>query len=896
MISDTEEGKRLAASTAIDAPWRIWGPYLSERQWGVVREDYSANGDAWNYFPHDHARSRAYRWGEDGIAGISDTKQRLCFATALWNGKDPILKERLFGLTNNEGNHGEDVKEYYYYLDNTPTHSYMKYLYKYPQSPFPYNDLLTTNRQRNRYEPEYELIDTKIFDDNRYFDVFIEYAKSDSEDILIRYRIANRGPEASSIYLLPHLWFRNTWSWEGGLKPHLDLTQGALHATEDTLGQYWLYYEGQPPALFTENETNIARLFQVPNAAPYVKDSFHDYFVHGCKTAVHPEQKGTKACLAYQLELQAGEEKIVKLRLTSKNALTHPFDKAFDALFVKRQSEANAFYQAVTPYPLPEDMRSIQRQAFAGLLWNKQCYHYNVRTWLRGDPLQPKPPEEREVTRNHEWPYLDAFEIFSMPDKWEYPWFAAWDLAFHTVTLAMIDPAFAKNQLLLLTREWYMAPCGQIPAYEWQFSDANPPVHAWAAMRVYQIEHAMYGTADRIFLEKMFHKLLLNFTWWVNRKDSQGRNIFEGGFMGLDNIGAFDRSLQPPTGGILEQTDATGWMGMYCLNCLQIALELAIENPVYEDMATKFFEHFVYIADAINNVTGQSEGLWDRENGFYYGLLMLPDGRSIRMRQDTMTSVIPLFAVATNEAKIAHRFPEYRKRFHWFIENRPHMLQNIANLEKLGVEGRVLLAFANSTKLMRVLKKVLNSQEFLSPFGIRSVSKRHATEPFVVHISNQVFRLDYEPAESTTGLFGGNSNWRGPIWLPLNFLLIESLQKFHYYFGDDLKVECPTGSGSYLNLWEVASELSKRIVNIFLKDEHGRRPVYGSVEKFQTDPHFNGYIPFHEYFHGDSGCGLGASHQTGWTALVAKLIQQYGKFVLQHEPAATIEKEKIGLI
>jgi hypothetical protein len=895
-IENTEEGQRLVAVREGNASWRLWGPYLSERQWGTVREDYSAKGTAWEYFPHDDARSRCYRWGEDGLAGISDSQQRLCFALALWNGKDPILKERLFGLTGHEGNHGEDVKEYYFYVDNVPTHAYMKHLYKYPQGVFPYEDLVTTNRARNRLEPEYELLDTGIFDENRYFDVFTEYAKSSCEDILIRFTVANRGPEPALLYLLPTLWFRNTWQWaENQPKPSLQLVESdKVHAAHAELGDYWLYCDGPEQILFTENETNQERIFQIPNPSPFVKDSINDYFISGRETGVNRSQ-GTKASAVYQLYLAPGDAKVVKLRLSNDANIENPFGSHFDALFAKRIREADDFYQHVTPYALDADMRNVQRQAFAGLLWNKQCYHYNVNTWLQGDSTQPEPPPERKEGRNARWTHLDAFDIFSMPDKWEYPWFAAWDLCFHMLSFAMIDPDFAKQQMLLLTREWYMSPDGQIPAYEWKFSDVNPPVQAWAAMRVYQIEKSMYGREDRVFLERIFQKLLLNFTWWVNRKDAAGRNIFEGGFLGLDNIGAFDRSLAPPSGGYLEQPDATGWMGMYCLNCLQIALELADADSVYEDIATKFFEHFVYIADAINCIKGGADGLWDMEDGFYYGVVVFSDGKIMRLKQDNMTGIIPLFAVGTNDSETCdNKFPDYRKRFRWFVENRQSMLRDIADLNKLGIDKRVLLAFADTIKLTRILEKVLDENQFLSPYGIRSVSKRLQAHPFTVSWGGKEFRLDYEPAESTTALFGGNSNWRGPIWFPLNFLLMESLQKFHYYFGDDLKVECPTGSGHMANLWEVSTDIAYRLIAIFLKDKHGRRPVYGDITKFQNDPYWRDYLLFHEYFNGDNGAGLGASQQTGWTGLVAKLIHQYGKYALQHIPPELIEREKIG--
>lgn len=898
-IESTEEGKRLVETRSGEAAWRLWGPYLSERQWGTVREDYSSNGTAWEYFPHDHARSRAYRWGEDGLAGICDEKQRLCFALALWNGKDAFIKERLFGLTGHQGNHGEDVKEYYFYVDNVPTHAYMKHLYKYPQNAFPYDDLVSTNKARNRLQPEYELLDTGIFDADDYFDVFTEYAKSSSKDILIQFTVINRSSNNTEVNLLPTIWFRNTWQWGIGLpKPALHFIDKTdlkiISASHQELGNYCLYCDHPDKVLFTENETNTARIFNIPNKSPYVKDSINDYFTHQSKNGINPANIGTKASAVYNLKFAPGETKIVKLRLSNDVSILNPFGTQYDSIFLKRKEEADNFYKHVTPYPLPEDMLNIQRQAFAGLLWNKQCYHYNVNTWLKGDPGQPPPPPQRDTGRNSHWRYLDAYDVFSMPDKWEYPWFAAWDLSFHTISLAMIDPEFAKNQLVLLTREWYMSPDGQIPAYEWNFSDVNPPVQAWGAIRIYEIEKSMYGREDRAFLERVFQKLLLNFTWWINRKDAQGRNIFEGGFLGLDNIGAFDRSLAPPSGGFLEQPDATAWVGMYCINCLEIALELAEKDEVYEDIATKFFEHFVYIADAINSVHKSSDGLWDFINGFYYGMVVNPDGTVLKLKEDNMTGIIPLFAVGTNTSSTGKMFPNYRSRFEWFVKNRPEMLHNIADLNKRGIEERILLAFANSTKLTRVLEKVLDESQFLSPYGVRSVSKHLQKHPFSINLGGKEFRLDYEPAESTTPLFGGNSNWRGPIWFPLNFLLIESLQKFHYYFGGNLQVEYPTGSGKMADLWEVSADLACRLINIFIKDKNGRRAVYGEIQKFQNDRNWGDYILFHEYFNGDNGAGLGASNQTGWTGLVAKLIHQHGKYVTQHTSPAEIELEKIG--
>jgi hypothetical protein len=896
----TEEEKRLDEAREGKVDWYRWGPYLSERQWGTVREDYSGDGEAWGFFPHDHARSRAYRWGEDGIAGISDDKQQLCFALSLWNGQDPYLKERLFGLTGAEGNHGEDVKEYYFYVDNVPSHSYMKYLYKYPQHAYPYEQLLKENKQRSRKDPEYELLDTGIFDENRYFDVFVEYAKTSSEEILIQISIANRGPEPCELHLLPTLWFRNIWNWaEGCVKPELKLDKTmkniqVIKVSHPVLGKRWLYCDHPTEVLFTENESNNEKLFGVKNLSPYVKDGIDSYIVQKKVDAVNPENKGTKAAIYHLLKIGSKETAVVKLRLSDKEGIKAPFGDDFAATFVQRKEEADAFYQRITPFPLPDDMRNVQRQAFAGLLWNKQFYHYNVDRWLKGDPAQPLPPQKRRVGRNSKWWNLDASDVFSMPDKWEYPWFAAWDLAFHAISFAMIDPEFAKKQLLLLTKEWYMHPDGQIPAYEWSFSDVNPPVHAWAAMRIYQIESSMYGRKDRNFLEKMFQKLVLNFTWWVNRKDKDGRNIFQGGFLGLDNIGLFNRSKEVPLGGVLEQCDGTGWMGMYCLNLLQMALELAVEDANYEEMATKFFEHFIYIADAINNIAGQVDGLWDEKNGFYYGIVRMPDGSKIQLNHDSIVGIIPLFAVAVNDPTAPGRFPKYRERFRWLVENRPELVQCVVQVDKLEMEGTLLVALASPERMRRILEKLLDENVLLGPYGIRSVSRALGEHPAILRLGNEEFRLDYEPAESTTPLFGGNSNWRGPVWFPINYLLIESLQKYHYYLGDEFKVECPKGSENYLSLWEVASQINHRLIQIFLKDEKGRRPVYGGIEKFQTDPHWRDYILFHEYFHGDNGSGLGASNQTGWTGIVAKLIQQYGEYVLQKKSPLQLEKRKAG--
>ncbi|MDF5736439.1 MULTISPECIES: MGH1-like glycoside hydrolase domain-containing protein [unclassified Nostoc] len=896
MTNLTEEEIRLAEALSHKAHWRRWGPYLSDRQWGTVREDYSPNGTAWDYFTHDQARSRAYRWGEDGIAGISDNHQRLCFAIALWNGEDSILKERIFGLTGSEGNHGEDVKEYYFYLDNTPTHSYMKALYKYPHKAFPYSQLVEENQRRNRQEPEFELLDTGIFNENRYFDVFVEYAKNSAEDILIQIKIVNRGPEAKTLHLLPTLWFRNTWSWNGHTsKPTLKEVESGngFHVVEvfhSTLGKRWLYCQEANEILFTENETNYQRLFGSPNSSAYVKDSINDYIVQAKKEVVNPNKVGTKASADYFLTVGAGETKIIKLRLSDIPNLVEPVDQEFDTIFSERQQEADKFYQRVTPFPLSEDMRNVQRQAFAGMLWGKQYYHYVLEDWLKGDRNTPPPPPEREQGRNREWFHLYNEDILSMPDKWEYPWFAAWDLAFHTIPLAMIDPDFAKYQLDVLTREWYMHPNGQIPAYEWAFGDVNPPVHAWATWRIYKIEQKIYGRADRQFLERVFQKLMVNFTWWVNRKDAEGKNIFQGGFLGLDNIGVFDRSTTLPTGGYINQSDGTSWMGMYCLNMLAIALELAKTNPVYEDIASKFFEHFLYIADAMNKIGKMEASLWDDSDEFYYDMLHLTE-REIPLKVRSIVGLIPLFALETIEPDTLKMLPGFKKRLEWFIENRPDLRQNVACMQTKGVGARRLLAIVSRDKLRSILQKMLDESEFFSPYGIRAVSKFHAEHPYIFDVNGSQFRVDYEPAESSSGLFGGNSNWRGPVWFPVNFILIESLQKFHYYLGDDFKVECPTGSGQMITLWEVASELSQRLTKIFLQNASGQRPVYGRIQKFQNDPHWRDLILFHEYFHGDNGSGIGASHQTGWTGLVAKLIQQCGEYETQHQEAE-IEKDK----
>jgi hypothetical protein len=894
MKPKTAESSRLEEAHTQNIPWKKWGPYLSDRQWGTVREDYSPYGSAWDFFPHDHARSRAYRWGEDGIAGISDDRQLLCFAIALWNGEDPILKERLFGLTGNEGNHGEDVKEYYFYLDSTPTHSYLKALYKYPHQAYPYDQLVAENQRRSRHEPEFELLDTGVFNENRYFDVLVEYAKHSPEDILIQITVTNRGADSKTLHLLPTLWFRNTWSWDDKTeKPRLKLRQSdaegaVIEASHPSLGEHWLYCQGlsngdRLPVHFTENETNQHRLFGVENSTPYVKDGINDAVVQGQLERVNPESVGTKCSADYLLNLASHETRTIRLRLSNTSDLAPAFGREFEKTWQTRLQEADEFYQQLSPFPLSDDLQNIQRQAFAGMLWSKQYYAYSIENWLEGDPAALPPPPERKRGRNAQWSHFDAADILSMPDKWEYPWFAAWDLAFHTIPLALLDPAFAKAQLDVITREWYMHPNGQLPAYEWAFGDVNPPVHAWATWRVYKIEQKMNGKGNRQFLERVFQKLLLNFTWWVNRKDFHGNNVFEGGFLGLDNIGVFDRSAPLPTGGRLEQSDGTSWMAMYTLNMLTIALELAMDNPVYEDIATKFFEHFIYISAAMDRIGMDQDALWDEEDGFFYDVLELPNGESKHLKVRSMVGLIPLFAVTTIEPELLNHLPAFKGRLEWFIQHRPHLVQNVACMETPGIGARRLLAIASQTKLRRILQKMLDETEFLSPYGIRALSKHHDRHPYVFDVNGAQFRVNYEPAESSSGLFGGNSNWRGPVWFPVNFLLIESLQKFHHYLGDEFKVECPTGSGQMMTLWDVASELSQRLIQIFSKDAMGQRSLYGGSSFFKHDPHCQDLILFYEYFHGDNGAGIGASHQTGWTGLVAKLIQQFGEYEEQQK-------------
>jgi hypothetical protein len=886
-LSDGREGRdaeslRLADDQARTANWKRWGPYLSERQWGTVREDYSAEGSAWDYFPHDHARSRAYRWGEDGLLGICDRECRLCFALALWNGHDPILKERLFGLTGTEGNHGEDCKECYFYLDSTPTHSYMKALYKYPQSAFPYPRLIEENRRRGKTDPEFELLDTGIFDEGRYFDVVVEYAKASPDDVLIRITAANRGPEAAMLHLLPTLWFRNTWSWGCGHegcwpKPFIGRAEdGTLRTHHATLGEFSLAAQpgadGTPPAfLFTENETNAARLYDGANADAYVKDAFHEFVVNGRADAVNPKARGTKAAAYYPLLIPAAGQVTLRLRLCAREeATTQPFGP-FDQVFADRTGEANEFYGTCIPAGLPQAQAQVARQAYAGLLWTKQFYHYVIKDWLGGDPELPAPPEARKQGRNRDWPHLHNRDVISMPDKWEYPWYAAWDLAFHMLPFARIDPTFAKEQLVLFLREWYMHPNGQLPAYEWALSDVNPPVHAWACWRVYKITGPP-GRRDRLFLSRVFQKLLINFTWWVNRKDIQGAHLFSGGFLGLDNIGLFDRSKPLPDGGHLEQADGTAWMAFYCATMLSMALELARENPAYEDIASKFFEHFVAIADAMNTLGGT--GLWDEQDGFYYDRLHT-NGRVIPVRARSMVGLIPLCAVEVLEDQVIERLPGFRKRLQWFLDNRQDLARHISYMVAEGEvgHGHRLLAIPSRARLERVLRYLLDENEFLSPYGIRSLSRFHKDHPHVCRMGGQENRLAYEPGDSDSGMFGGNSNWRGPVWFPVNYLLIEALERYHHFYGDGLRVECPTGSGRLMNLAEVAGELAGRLTRLFLPDGQGYRPCHARERRFAEDPHWQDLILFHEYFHGDDGRGVGASHQTGWTALVTRLLE-----------------------
>jgi hypothetical protein len=869
-----QENLRLEETKSGQKNWKKWGPYVSNRQWGTIREDYSPNGDAWNYTTHDMARSKAWRWGEEGIAGISDENQFICFSLALWNKKDPILKEIFFGLTNEQGNHGEDVKELYYYLDNTPTHSYMKMLYKYPQQEYPYAWLVEENAKRSRLDPEFEIVDTGIFDEDKYFDVFIEYAKADAEDLLIRITVENRGAEDASLNILPSIWARNTWSWGySDYRPSLISSNvGDINISHKDLGDSVLHLDKKAPLLFCENENNLERLYKCSNKNASAKDGINDFIVSGQAEALNENPQGTRAAVNYDQLIKAGGSFTIRLRLEPNNN-NRPFED-FDRLFALRIQEADSFYADLQKEMQSADEKLIQRQAFAGMLWSKQFYYYEVDLWLHGDPDQPAPPADRKKGRNHEWKHLRNRQVISMPDKWEYPWYAAWDLAFHCIPFSMIDPEFAKDQLLLLTHERYMHPNGQLPAYEWNFSDANPPVHAWAAWRVYKIDQLHNnGKPDLPFLETIFHKLMLNFTWWVNRKDAQGNNIFEGGFLGLDNIGVLNRSAILPEGMIIEQADGTSWMAMYAINLTRIALELAQYNPVYEDMATKFFEHFLYISEAINTMGEGGTGLWDEEDQFFYDILRLPNDDTIKLKVRSLVGAIPLFAVEIVEDELLQQIKDLPERMDWILRNRPGLAGQVSRWHQKNEDKRHLLSLLRSFRMTRILKRLLDESEFLSDYGIRAISKYHLEHPYHLEIDGQIETVKYTPGESDSGLFGGNSNWRGPIWMPLNFLIIESLQRYHLYYGNEFKVECPTGSGKYLNLNEVADEITRRLNRIFLKDDQGRRPVFGNVEKFQKDPHFRDYILFHEYFHGDLGTGLGSSHQTGWAGLIARLLQ-----------------------
>jgi hypothetical protein len=877
------EAVRLQEARTDKIPWKKWGPYLSERQWGTVREDYSEDGNAWNYFPHDHARSRAYHWGEDGIAGMSDDQQLLCFSVALWNGKDPILKERMFGLSNGEGNHGEDVKEYYFYLDNTPTHSYMKYLYKYPQGEFPYGDLVETNRRRGRNDMEYELLETGVFDEDRYFDVFVEYAKHTAEDLIVKISVVNRGPEPATIRLLPNLWFRNTWTWWPGTpKPSLKQLPGkdgwkVVAASHTQLGERYLYCEGDVPLLFTENETNNERIFNTPNLSPYVKDGINNYVVAGNRSAVNPEKTGTKFAADYQGTVEGGRTATIRLRLTdlAPDRIGDPF-KSFDATLQTRLDEADAFYKSITPERASEDEALVVRQAMTGMLWTKQYFFFDVHKWLEEHGVDPMKPGGR-VVRNRDWFHMVNQHVISMPDKWEYPWYAAWDLAFHTIALAAVDTDFAKEQLDLMLTHFFLHPTGQIPAYEWNFSDVNPPVHAWASIFLYRNEQALHGKGDIEFLKRSFPKLVLNFSWWVNRKDRFGHNLFEGGFLGLDNIGVFDRSSPLPTGGSLQQADGTAWVCMFAQNMLEIALELTAHYSSYEDMAVKFAEHFIWIAVAMNQMG--DGGMWDEEDGFYYDVLRLPDGSAKRLKVRSMVGLLPLCATTVTEQWQRERAPRVASVLEERAQRMPELRKGMHPTGKghWGVADRGIFALVNEDRLRRILTRTLDEKEFLSPYGVRALSRYHEDHPYIVRVDGQEYRVKYVPAESDSGMFGGNSNWRGPVWMPMNALLIRALLQFYLYYGDNFKIECPTGSGNLMNLFEVARDISDRLTSIFLRDESGRRPVFGGTEKFQTDPQWKDYILFYEYFHGDNGAGLGASHQTGWTGLVGKLIEIFGQ-------------------
>ena len=874
------ERERLEEARERGVPWKKWGPYLSERQWGTVREDYSEGGDAWNFFTHDQARSRAYRWGEDGLAGVSDDRQRLCFALALWNGRDPILKERLFGLTNGEGNHGEDVKEHYFYLDSTPTHSYMKYLYKYPQAPYPYADLVQTSRGRSRFEPEYELLDTGVFDGDRYFDVFVEYAKASPEDLLIQITACNRGPDPAPLHVLPTVWFRNVWSW-GGSAPRPSLQKGGgrhgrvIALSHPDLGERFLSSEGEATLLFTENETNTERLFGTPGRTPYVKDAFDRYLVHAAKDVVNPEDEGTKAAVHYTLAIPAGRARTLRLRLrdVAPGKGGDPFLE-FDSVLQARLREADEFYASVIPSTADADAANVMRQALAGMMWSKQFYNFDLDVWLGEHGADPFKPRRRAAPRNDGWHHMSNADVISMPDKWEYPWYAAWDLAFHVLALTMVDEDFGKEQLDLMLRDRYIHPNGQIPAYEWNFGDVNPPVHAWATIFTYRLQKMHRGKGDLDWLERSFQKLLLNFTWWVNRKDRTGRNAFEGGFLGLDNIGVFDRSAPLPTGGYLEQADGTAWMALFSQNMLEIAVELALEKPAYADMCLKFVQHFLWIASAMIHA-GEDTGMWDEEDGFFYDVLRLPDGRSERLKVRSMVGLLPLCAVTVFEGEVGRKYPETFHRFREFLAARPELVAAIHDPARPGEAGRRLASVLDERRLRRVLAKMLDEREFFGPCGIRSLSRYHADHPYVLHVEGQEYRVDYLPGESDSGMFGGNSNWRGPVWMPVNGLIIRALLQYYAYYGDAFTVECPTGSGRSMTLYQVAEEIKRRLAGIFLRDENGRRPVHGETRKFQEDPHWRDLVLFYEYFHGDSGVGIGASHQTGWTGIVARAMHLF---------------------
>jgi hypothetical protein len=884
-IFDTAEQARLADAEGLRANWKKWGPYLSERAWGTVREDYSPGGTAWDYFPHDHARSRAYRWNEDGLGGFCNSFQNICMGVALWNERDPILKERLFGVTGSEGNHGEDVKEYYFYLDGLPSHAYMKMLYKYPQVEYPYARLVEENRRRGRGQPEFELVDAlrDAFEENRYFDVCIEYAKADPEDIFCRITATNRGPDPVPIHILPHLWYRNNWAWGYNReRPELRAVDpNSVYTWHKHLGERWWYVDVEgsqtmDPLLFTENDTNTQRLFGVPNAIPYVKDGIHEAVVHGRMDQVNPQHTGSKVAAHFQGVVAPGESFTVRVRF-SDISHSRPFAE-FNQTFQQRIQEADEYYAALHRAGLSDEERLIQRQALAGLLWSKQFYHFNVELWLQGDPAQPQPPSSRLQGRNHEWEHFNSTDILSMPDKWEYPWFAAWDLAFHCVSLALVDPEFAKSQLILLGREWYQHPNGQIPAYEWAFGDVNPPVQAWAAWQVYKITRDQTGAADTFFLERVFHKLLMNFTWWVNRKDAEGNNVFQGGFLGLDNIGVFDRSQPLPTGGRIDQADGTAWMALYCVNMLAIALELARTHPAYEDVATKFFEHFIYIANALSDMGNHGFSLWDEQDGFYYDVLHTPDGKFMPLKVRSFVGLIPLFAQATLEPALLDMLPNFKRHLEWFLEYRPGLVQNVASLTEMGAHGQYQLAIVGRQKLVRILGHVFNPDEFFSDYGLRALSKYHDAHPYEINVNGRLYGVHYEPAESGSGLFGGNSNWRGPVWFPINYLMVEALRGYDHYYGEDLKIEVPFGSGERsecITLKDAANELSRRLVRIFRQNptNGGGRPVFGGEAVFQKNPFWHNNLLFYEYFHGDNGAGIGASHQTGWTALVANLIQ-----------------------